>query len=397
MSDTVARADERRAWGWVAHLRSGGTTPWAAWSGGSGGAGGADLSGPAERDGRYLPGAQQLELLRRLNLESAPAPLPTDLADRVLRASAPGRGRPDLELVGAGSPSPFGPRPVDPADLPDDELVRVATTLLADDVVAAGPPAAVEPPLTRPWRRHYRLVGDPVLADPLRAQLVARGRPPGGARPRILVLGAPADRMLADAFTARALDAGGPSWPEWLAILADRDHLAPRVDLAAVARAWARRASPAQVTLVLDPAQVGRLVGVRRRLVVPARLPAEAVDLARRVAAVLGLLVTPEARATLLGGTLAPWLAAAGGSGGGRLAVPEEHHDWLTERAGRMCDQLRRAGYPVVGGPPRGDALSGVLPELAPGGVVHVADDGVLRLAITLLLRTPRPGPEARA
>ncbi len=52
--------------------------------------------------GRYLPGAQQLELLRRLNLAGRPT---AALAERVLEASAPGRGTPDLELVGAAEES----------------------------------------------------------------------------------------------------------------------------------------------------------------------------------------------------------------------------------------------------------------------------------------------------
>jgi hypothetical protein len=59
-----------RAWGWVAHLRTGGTTPWSQWQ---------DPAPPAEQGGRYLPGAQQLELLRRLNLLGPP---PAELAGR---------------------------------------------------------------------------------------------------------------------------------------------------------------------------------------------------------------------------------------------------------------------------------------------------------------------------
>ena len=50
---------EARAWGWVASLRDGGTTPWAAWS------------AEADRTSRLLPGAQQLEVLRRVNLAAA--------------------------------------------------------------------------------------------------------------------------------------------------------------------------------------------------------------------------------------------------------------------------------------------------------------------------------------
>src|SRR6185436_1714237 len=81
----------RRAWGWVEHLRRGGTTPWRDWS----------VQGPAR--GRVLPGAQQLELLRRVNLavasSAAPSAAPSAaLVERIVTASAPGRGRPDLEL-----------------------------------------------------------------------------------------------------------------------------------------------------------------------------------------------------------------------------------------------------------------------------------------------------------
>jgi len=74
-----------RAWAWVAHLRSGGTTPWRAWT-----AADAPDRDRFARGGRYLPGAQQLELLRRLNAAGRPT---ASLVDRVLNASAPGRGR----------------------------------------------------------------------------------------------------------------------------------------------------------------------------------------------------------------------------------------------------------------------------------------------------------------
>ena len=371
--------DEPRAWGWVAHLREGGTTPWADWS------------GAAERGGRFLPGAQQLELVRRLNLATGGS-VDQALAMRVLEASAPGRGRPDLQLVGAARESAFGPRPVDPADLPADELVRVATSVIAEDVAGAGLPAERPAPLTRPWRRPYRLVGDPVLADPLRAQLIARGRPPGGGGARILVLGRAVDEMLADAFEARALDGGGPSWGDWLDVLSARDELAPRIDLAQVARTWARRTSTERVIIVLDAHRVARLVGVRR-LAVPEPLSADAVDLARRVAAVLGLLVTQERRAALLQRTLAPRLRTVPGP---RLAVPEPLQGWVSDRAERMRRQLRRGGYPVLGSGGKapeertGGVLDAVLPAYAPGGVEHVGHEGVLRVAIDLVLGPPR-------
>ena len=126
----------------------------------------------------------------------------------MLEASAAGRGRPDLELVGAGPESEFGPAPVDPAGLPAGELVRVAASVLADQLVDAGPVPADESPRPSWWRRGYRLVGDPELADDLRGQLVARGRPPGGREPRILVLGADLAAMTAHAWTHRAFTEG---------------------------------------------------------------------------------------------------------------------------------------------------------------------------------------------
>ena len=86
-------AGDRRAWGWVAALRAGATTPW------------QEFTGGGDRGDRYLPGAQQLELLRRLNTAGQPG---ADLVERVLTASAPGRGRADLQLVGAAEESGSG-------------------------------------------------------------------------------------------------------------------------------------------------------------------------------------------------------------------------------------------------------------------------------------------------
>ena len=86
-----------RAAAWVAHLRSGGTVPWADWSGQV--AGGTRVS-------RLLPGAQQLELLRRMNL----------------------RGPVDAVLVAAPE-QPDGTRPI--AVVERDWLQGIVKSLLA--------------------------------------------------------------------------------------------------------------------------------------------------------------------------------------------------------------------------------------------------------------------------
>lgn len=351
----------RRAWGWHAHLRAGGTTPWREWS------------GEGAPGGRFLPGAQQLELLRRLNTAG---PVPDRLVTRVLEASAPGRGRPDLELAGAVERRPFGPAPVDPAGLPDDELLRVVAGLLAEDVVAAGLPEPVRPRLVPPWRQRYRMVGDPLLADPRRDDLVARGRPPGGRGAVVLVLGADLGRMLVDDWTARSLGYGAPPFREWVARATGGDRTPQRVDLARTAATWRQHVGVHRVRIVLDLDAVPRLVRVRRA---PAGLPplsADAVDLARRVGQVLGLLAVPPERRALLRQTLVPWLATAPGAA---LVLPSRHADWARERAARMRDALLRGGYPVHGDP------DGLLPVERPG-VPEPSDAGALALGMRLLL-----------
>jgi hypothetical protein len=363
----VAETGERLAWGWVAHLRAGGTTTWRDWRTGTTGAG--------ETRGRYLPGAQQLELLRRLNLAGRPS---AALAQRVLEASAPGRGTPDLELVGAVEESPFGPRPIEPADLPEAELSRVATGLIAEDVVAVGLPTDRAAGAPRPWRRRYRLVGDPWLADPARLELTRRGRPPGDRGATVYVLGTDLATMLADAWTARSFSEGGPGWQEWLNSFAGGARVPPRVDLLDAADTWGRRVGRDRVEIVLDPALLPRLVGVRRPLPTAPTYAADAVELTRRVGAALGLLVLPGQRSGLLRHGLGQRLVGAPGR---PLAVPGEHAGWVQRRAVRMRDALLSAGYAVHGDP---DAL---VPRTDSGPTGCDPDDaGVLALALRLLL-----------
>jgi len=323
---------DHRAWGWVQHLRHGGTTSWADWD------------GAAEPGGAVIPGAQQLELLRRLNTAGTPDPV---LVRRVLEASAPGRGQPELELVGA-TESRFGPRPVDPTSLPDVELLRVAASLLAEDVVASGLPRPPEVPRPRPWRRAYRLHGDPALVAAVRADLVARGRPPTGRSPVHLILATDLDRMLADLWTHRALSAGVPAWRAWLRRL-ERGGALPRpIDPLHLARRRTGRAAQYRVHVVLDPDALPRLLRVRRPPRQPPELSAEARELARRIGAVVGVLVPADRRKLLMRQRLLPWLAEYPGS---PLVVPTRHHGWLGDHAGRVADGLNRAGYAVHGDP----------------------------------------------
>jgi hypothetical protein len=354
---------DRRAWGWVQHLRDGGTTAWADWT------------GHAEPRGAVVPGAQQLELLRHLNRAGAPTPR---LVERVLGASAPGRGQPDLELVGAARHSRFGPRPVDPGTLPTNELLRVATGLLAEDVVATGLPDPPAPGRPRPWRRSYRLHGDPALVAPLRTHLAARGRPPGGRRPAHLVLATDLGRMLAHLWTARSFDGRMPGWGAWLRRL-DGHALPHRIDPLHLARTRTGQATATRVHIVLDPEALPSLVGRRRLPPYPGELAAEAPDLARRIGNVMGLLVPDDRRRALMQRTLRPWLAEAPGQ---PVVVPTGYFDWLDGEASRLADGLNRAGYAVHGD------LAGLAP-VRRAGVEAPAPRATLALAVRMMLAGP--------
>lgn len=356
-SDPRAGAD--RAWAWVSHLRAGGTTPW------------REFHGSTSDHGWAVPGAQQLELLRRLNVVGTPS---ERLAQRVLAASAPGRGQPDLELVGASPDRRFGARPVDPSTLPQGELVRVATSLLAEDLVAAGPREPREA-FPRPWRVRYHLAGDPLRGADLRTHLMRRGRAPGGPRPIAVVLGGPVDRLVAAAWSRRCFEQGVERWPDFLDRWRQRRQLPPRVDVAEVAARMAARHGWENVRVVLDPAELPRILGVRR---LPAwREPgADVVELGRRVAAVVGLLVPARERQALLSTTL--W-SAMPRTDTPPVAVPEEYADWLAATARRTGARLRRGGYPVVGD------LAGLAP-VAVGATPARLPDRVLDLALRMLL-----------
>jgi hypothetical protein len=394
-----------RAWAWIAQLRSGGTAPWRSWTGTESFdaappprasarahdgrslrsraspsiAGTEPIAGSARsaRQGRYLPGAQQLELLRRLNLAGRPS---ATLVERVLAASAPGRGRPDLELVGVDEARRFGPPAVDPAELSDDELLRVATGLLALGLVERRESAVPGPDPqhvrgTRRFRTRYELAGDPWLASACTTQLVADGRPPGGRGRSVHVLGADLSTMLAHTWAAGAFGTGVPSWPDFLARLRARRRLPARVDLPGVVERFRARPHTGRVGVVLDLGELPGLVGVRR-LEPVLDVPAHATELARQVGAALSLLVLPAEQAALLSSVLRPRLA---GVAGALPAVPPEHRDWVEDAAFGLRQRLLRARYPVVGDP------DGLLPSWS-----ERSPDSVLGLAIELLLEEVR-------
>lgn len=410
-----------RAWSWVAHLRAGGCTPWGGWTGRYATAGaGEGPSGPSGSSAvsvsgrlglQVLPGAQQLELLRRVN---AAGLLPAATRDRVLTASGLDRGLADLPLPG-GPRAAFGPVPVDPADVPVEELLRFAVLLLADALPGVVPdeqPPGEQPGerpgvggravgrgrsrrarLRRLTRGGYCVVGDPWLAARVREDLRRRGRPPGGRLPRVAVVAGPVPAMLAHTWTHRVWHDGAPAWADWVAARAG-GPLPWGADVVGQADKWAARVGARRVVVVTDLAEVGRLAGVRRPDLVPdggLEPGGDATELARRVRDALCVVAPPHRHRALLLDGLLP--ATEGMRRGSLPSVPPEHARWAARRAGNQYHRLREAGYAVAG-----DV------DLLLLGADVVADgpdqdttrpEHVLDLAVALLARGLVPGTGA--
>ena len=353
-----------RAWGWVAHLRDGGTTVWRDWSGG------------AEPAGPVLPGAQQLELARRVNLAGRPSP---DLLERVLAADPPRRSRPALPLDGGPGVAGHGPRPVDPAEVRSGELLDLVAVVLARELAGQRPP---DPPVAsrRPWTPRYRLDGDPELGRALRRHLVARGRRPTSRTGRLVVVGTDVGSMLVDLWTHRALGEGVASWPIWWRRTTERDRLPGRIDLAQIVARGRSAPDVVGVHLVTDPAQAARAAGLRAPLPPSRPLAAAAVDVGRRVVAELRPAVPPATRRALVSELLRPRLASVDGP---PAVVPAQHRDWVDAQATRLVTRLtddrERDRYPVSG------SLELLLPDDRPGAEVIRPRD-TLATGIALLL-----------
>lgn len=362
-----------RAWGWAAHLRGGGTTPWHAWG------------GDAEPAAGSLPGAQQLELLRCLNDLARPDP---HLVERVLATDPPRRARPSLPLAGGPVAPPYGPRPVDPATVTAEELVELVAVLLADDLAGRRPPA---PPSGRhrPWAVRYHLHGDPELARVVRRHLAGHGRPPATHGGRAIVLGTDVGQMLLDLWTSRALGSGAVAWPKWWRRRAADDRLPGPTDLVRAVEAALATPGLRGLHLVTDPTVAPRLVGLRRPLPASEPLAAAAVDLGRRVSRALRPVVDPETRRGLVSEVLRPRLATVPGA---PLAVPPEHRAWVEDQATALLARLQPYAdrYPVHG------HLDALLPEERTGAAVIRPRDTLAAGIRLLLADTDRPPtPEA--
>ena len=342
---------------WVEHLRDGGTTPWARW-----------LQRHDQTPGRPsaagLPGAAQLELLRRLNRLG---PLPHRV-DHVLGRPGPGRGPVHLRLpVDAGRP---------PA--PRREVLRVATGVLADLTAELSP--------SRPGRRRrtrrprppagvprFVLEGLPLTVAEVRAALAAAGMPehrtPGtrlGARrdpgPEVVVvLAGPLDEALRQAWAARLQRGAARAWPRFVSEWAGRGRLPASAALDLNVEYWADRVGSGNVHLVTLTADDDPLERVRDVLGQPpgtsppgqlaagdpVRLAPAALDVLRRVNVVLPFVCPPDDRQPRR--TALVELLRTDEGRPEPADPPHGQRPWLEAAAGRLVDALEESGCPVHG------------------------------------------------
>ncbi len=382
-------------WGWADHLRSGGTTPWLRWLDQQPDLAGAE-AGAGTADRGRLPGAAQLELVRRLAARSAaPAggPAFAALADLALARSGPGRGPARLPLLWPPETAGrrHGPPPTDPARVPPEELVRLGVGLLAELLLRSGRPDAAPPGRARhrrPWHKSFHVAGAPVTVAQVRAGLAAAGHVQGGRRPEVVVLAEPLDAVVAQVWSRRVQDGDPVRWATFLRRWARRDAVPPAADLADTARFWADRAGPSRVHVVTGPRLRRTAVEVlglataeppAAAPLAPRSLSPEAVDLLRRLNRVLGVRAAEDER----GDHLRRATALLPVTPEPVLAVPPRFRGWLDEHAAAVTDAIRAGGY----------AVHGDLARIAPrhDGATHPRRPDVLALVLDTCLRAAGP------
>ena len=365
---------------WAAHLRAGGTTDWSAWRD-------TATDQPGE-EFRPLPDAVHLELVRRINLAAPEGADVRGLADRVLATAAPGRGLLDVPLPWASAPRRFGTPPMDPAGLPEEELIRLAVGVLAHllpDVPHSAPEASRAPwPL--PWRRRFRLHGAPGTVARVREGLLAQGLVETDWRPTDIVIARPVPVMMAEWWAASVRGGGILKWSTAWRRAEAAGRLPGPTDVAGLTGRLATRARGQVHVVVASGAEeaatlAADILGARPDEV-QENGDAAVSDLLRRLNR-LTVLVHGPGRVRELAGTLAATLdqGTIPAHSVTSLAPPSASMDWAREQAASTADAIRRAGYAVHGAP---DDLAPTEHRL-PGAVDR---ERTLELAVTACLRT---------
>jgi hypothetical protein len=361
---------------WAGRLREGATETWAEFLS-------SDTPWLVAETGP-LHGAAQLELTRRLAAQADGLPDFGRLADLVLATAGPGRGLVDVPLPWPDAESSIGTPPVEPEQLPADELLRVCAgvlaTLLADDsrdpMVPRGRP-------WRPWRRRFTLLGAPGTVEVVRSALRDRGLREGGSRTTWFVLGAPLEDLMTQRWSARVHAGAGMRWQRMWRTAATNDRVPPGIALPTIAGHLAEEFGPERVHVVLADDPTTTLAVVAEVLGVPAG-PVEApydvlgTDLLRRIIPGLGLAVGDDARRAIVDRV---WPQISPGRASGPLAAPAAQLDWAIAAGERMAASLRGARYAVHGDPAM------LVPTRRPGVRRAPDPDDVLAHALVVIGR----------
>jgi len=421
---------------WAAHLAAGGTSPWREWRTGT------DRTDRTATDRTAtgvvaptptLPGAAQLEAVRRLALRR-PAAYDRErfarIAARVLATPGPGRGLPHLPVLPldptTGEPLPpvsaIGARPVDPARVPVEELLRVLTGVLPALLATAAPHVRRPEPEVRatPGRRtarpvRFRVVGPPAASETVRAALLAAGHHEGGPGERVVVLGLPVEAMLAEAWGIRVSRGSATRWHRFVAQWTEQQLLVS-MNLPALARhhltpapAGLRSrlrglfggapAAPAPVVVLAETVEdllprVADALGLPDLAPAPTAprgLDAEAADLLRRVHRIAGISLPPARGEDATAAALA-LLTRPGARP--RVGAPASFRPRIEQLAARLADQLTddaAAGRYAVAGDP---AVLGIRPRVGSAA----PDLGVvLERGVDLVLAAVAATPEERS
>ena len=374
--------------GWAAHLREGGTTTWSAWRH-------QESRPPPVVLRRPLPSATHLELVRRINQVGGGAAVP-GLVDLVLTTPAPGRGRVDVPLSWPDGPDAprFGTPPLEPDEVPGDELVRLAVGVLARQLPHLPAPAPA-PDLTRwpvPWRRRFRLYGSPGTVAAVRQALLAQGLVESDWRPVHVVLGRPLEAMMAEHWAATTALGGHLRWTTlWRRAEATRT-LPPRLDVVGIAERLAARPRPREAVhlVVAREADEVALHVAKLLRAKPFELGGDSdaarTDLLRRLNRLTAVAHGPgqvRRLATTLSETMAGSVARVP-----TVAVPPGARKWARRNAATAIERLgqdnRSAGYAVHGDPaslaPTGSGPNSGLPgTIDPRQTLEVAVEACLR------------------
>ncbi len=382
----TAPSYEQAVSAWAAHLRAGGTTPWSAWRPSI-----ADPGGDPGGDSSLLhplPDAIHLELVRRINLAAGPdARGLGGLADRVFATASPGRGLLDVPLPWPGRPRRFGTPARDPSSLPEDELVRLATGVLAHLLpdVASPTPQQHRTRWSAPWRRRFLLHGSPATVAAVRRSLLAQGLVETPWRTTHVVIARPVEVMMAEHWAETVRNGGILKWSAIWRRAEAAGRLPGQIDVTAIAnRLRHRRREALHVVVAREAGTAAELAAEVLRArppVLKVTVDAALSDLLRRLNRLTALTQGP-AHVRGLSRTLVTLLdeSTLGSGDVAEPAVPPSSLPWAREVAAASAEQLRDAGYAVHGEP---DALAPTDHRL-PGIVDR---ERTLELAVTACLR----------